>query len=167
MAAEISTPAMSARSNSPATHPPGQPYLRWHHKDAPRLRRLRLKLEALLGGACSYCGLSRADGVNLQFHHHQGRDWVDKHGRPLSPRKLSWCMRLTRYKQEIKAGTLLYLACDQTGNNCHERCKREAPSQPQKLYDYPPAPKGSAKLQHSALSQPQQLYEYDPTNSPF
>jgi hypothetical protein len=117
-----------------------QPYTRWHRRDAPYLRRLRLRLEALLGSRCSYCGLARSDGVNLQFHHHTGRDWHDSRGRPVSPRQLSWSMRLHRYRAEIKAGTLLYLACDQSGNNCHERCKRQAPSQPQKLYEYDPGP---------------------------
>lgn len=111
-------------------------YLRWHNKDAPYLRRKRLRLESLLGAACSYCGLTREQGVNLQFHHHAGRDWHDSKGRPTSPHKLSWSMRLTRYEWEIRTGVLLYLACDQSGNNCHEKCKRQASSQPAKLYGY-------------------------------
>lgn len=102
---------------------------RWRTVVAPHLRRKRLRLEALLGSACSYCGLSRADGVNLQFHHHLGRDY--------QPRKLSWSQRLCRYEAEIRAGVLRYLACDQSGNDCHNRCKREAPSSPQKLHEYP------------------------------
>ena len=105
----------------------GQPYLRWHNRDHPYLQRKRLRLESLLGARCSYCGLSRDDGVNLQFHHHAGRDWI--------PRKLSWSMRLERYKAEIESGALLYLACDQTGNNCHEKCKGK-PHESTKLYDY-------------------------------
>ena len=100
----------------------------WHKYRANYLRGLRLKLEAMLGSCCSYCGASRADGVNLQFHHHLGRAY--------DPRKLSWGTRLHRYHAEIKAGSLLYLACDQSGQNCHERRKRTAPSQPQRLYDY-------------------------------
>jgi hypothetical protein len=110
-----------------ATTATGQPYARWHARDHPYLQRKRLRLEALLGARCSYCGLSRDDGVNLQFHHHAGRDWT--------PRKLSWSMRLARYKAEIATGALRYLACDQTGNNCHERCKG-APHEATKLYDY-------------------------------
>lgn len=101
---------------------------RWHDIVKPHLNRKRLRLEALLGSTCSYCGLTRADGVNLQFHHHLGRDY--------QPRKLSWNQRLCRYEAEIKAGVLLYLACDQSGRNCHENCKRQAPSSPTKLYDY-------------------------------
>lgn len=106
----------------------GQPYLRWHNRDHPYLVRKRLRLESLLGASCSYCGLTRSDGVNLQFHHHLGRDY--------SVNRLSWSMRLARYRQEIEAGVLRYLACDQTGNDCHNRRKRQSPNQPVKLYDY-------------------------------
>lgn len=42
-----------------------------------------------------------------------------------------------RYQREIDTGELKYLACDQTGNNCHENRKRDAPNQPVKLYEYP------------------------------
>jgi len=115
---------MSARTT-------GTPYLLWHKVRHPYLIRLRLRLEAMLGARCAFCGLTRADGVNLQFHHHAGRDW--------SPRKLSWGQRLHRYHAEIKSGAIRALACDQTGNDCHNKCKREAPSQPVKLYDYPDA----------------------------
>lgn len=126
---------MSAHTDSPVPRPPRWQG-KWQRYEHALLVRLRLSLEARLGACCSYCGLSREDGVNLQFHHHQGRNWTDKQGRALSPRRLSWSARLYRYQAEIKAGTLLYLACDQSGNNCHEECKKQAPSQPQELYDY-------------------------------
>lgn len=104
-------------------------HARWHRYQQPQLSALRAALEARLGGACSFCGLTRDDGVNLQFHHHLGRDYA--------PRLLSWWQRLRRYETEISAGTLKYLACDQTGNNCHEKCRRgEEPGRPTKLYDY-------------------------------
>lgn len=97
-----------------------QPYLRWHHEDAPYLRRKRLRLEALLGGRCSFCGLTRDDGVELEFHHHPRRRWYDAGGNPVSPRQLSWAQRLIRYHREIVKGVLKYLAC--SGDNslhCH------------------------------------------------
>jgi hypothetical protein len=115
---------MSART-------PGTPYLPWHKVRHPYLIRLRLRLEAMLGSKCAFCGLTRDDGVNLQFHHHAGRDY--------QPRKLSWGQRLHRYHADIKSGAILALACDQTGNDCHNRCKRMAPSVPVKLYEYDPA----------------------------
>lgn len=99
-------------------------------KDHPYLLRKRLRLESLLGGCCSYCGASREDGVNLQFHHPLGRDWT--------PNKLSWSQRLVRYAREIKDG-LLTLACDQTGKNCHEEQKKLAKQRTHeatRLYDY-------------------------------
>jgi hypothetical protein len=124
---------------APAPAPPPW-HDKWHRYEHAHLVRLRQALEARLGGCCSYCGLSRADGVNLQFHHHQGRSWRNSQGHPVTARQLSWSQRLYRYRAEIASGKLLYLACDQTGNNCHETCKRHAPSQPQELYEYDPTP---------------------------
>ena len=107
----------------------GASYLRWHRVDKPACSRLRLRLEAMLGGACAFCGLTREDGANLEFHHPAGRDW--------SPRLLSWKQRLYRYKKEIEQG-LLVLACDQRGNNCHEQQRSgSARNEAAKLYEYP------------------------------
>lgn len=131
--------SMSARADNPPVARLPRWQDKWHRYEHSMLVRLRLALEARLGACCSYCGLSRADGVNLQFHHHQGRNWTNRQGQPVKSRQLSWNQRLYRYRAEIKAGKLLYLACDQTGNNCHEKCKRQAPSVPQELYDYSPA----------------------------
>lgn len=130
---------MSAHTNNPPAPRPPRWHGKWHRYEQTMLQRLRSRLEALLGARCSYCGLSREDGVNLQFHHHLGKRWTNKQGLSVSSRQLSWSSRLYRYQAEIKAGELLYLACDQTGNNCHEKCKRQAPSVPQTLYDYPKA----------------------------
>jgi hypothetical protein len=108
------------------------PYLRWHYKDGPAARRLRLRLEGLLGSRCHYCGVTREQGASLQFHHPLGRDWT--------PSKLSWKQRLYRYKKEISLG-LLALACDDSGagNNCHEKQRLTAKRRVReavKLYDY-------------------------------
>lgn len=75
------------------------------------LARRRLALEARLGACCAACGLSREEGVNLEFHHPKGRGY--------SARKLSWAQRLSRYAREIDQG-LVVLLCDRTGNNCHD-----------------------------------------------
>lgn len=97
----------------------------WHRVDKGYCQRLRLKLEATLGGECSFCGLTRDDGVDLQFHHHLGRDW--------KPRKLSWKQRLLRYRKEIRAGVLKYLACEL----CHEAQRGKMPrNEVTKLYEY-------------------------------
>lgn len=122
-----------------------QPYPRWHTRDHPYLLRKRLRLESLLGARCAYCGLTRDDGVNLQFHHPFGRDWQDSKGHAVTPRQLSWSQRLIRYAREIGGG-LLTLACDQTGHNCHEEQKR---------------------LLKQRGHEASRLYDYDHTNSPF
>src|SRR4030095_2348482 len=106
---------------------PGQPSLRWHKVVKPANARLRLRLEAMLGDRCWYCGITRQEGANLEFHHIFGREY--------SSRKLSWNQRLYRYKREILQG-LLALACDDRGNGCHDKLTAKQKLEP--VYAYRP-----------------------------
>lgn len=143
--------AASVRARIVPSRPPAP---RWHRYDHPYLRRRRLRLEALLGSRCAYCGLSRADGVNLHFHHWKGRRWTNSNGGRVSPSQLSWSQRLCRYAADIAAG-LVVLACDQTGNNCHEQCRGQEPGNlDQTLYELADEETASGSLAASNKAHP-------------
>src|SRR4030095_9359660 len=122
---------------------PGQPYLRWHRVVKPANARLRLRLEAMLGDRCWYCGITREQGANLEFHHIHGRNWTNGNGGKVTARKQYWTNRLYRYKKEIIAG-LIALACDDHGNGCHEKLTAKQKLEP--VYAYRP---DELDLQHS------------------